>query len=69
MAALEAYVPGALVWFTDKDEGWISGSVTSKKVDGDDVTLEFKDDKDKVSWETRREGRRVEEGEFGGSCA
>ncbi|GAA5892933.1 hypothetical protein JCM6882_006898 [Rhodosporidiobolus microsporus] len=45
---LSSYAPdGARVWFPDKDEGWISGQVTSKSVEGDKVSLQFTDDKGK----------------------
>lgn len=45
---LEAYVVGARTWHEDKELGWISGELTAKHLDDDKVTLEFKDDKDKV---------------------
>ena len=48
-AMLDVYVVGARCWFPDKDAGWISGEVTNKRVEGDQVTLSFKDEKDKVS--------------------
>jgi myosin-5 len=46
--AVNAYQVGTLCWFADKDAGFIGGEVTSKTVDGEEVTLEFKDEKDKV---------------------
>ena len=46
---MDAYQVGTLCWFADKDAGFIGGTVTGKTVDGEDVTLEFKDEKDKVS--------------------
>lgn len=48
-ALLDAYVVGAKVWQEDKDLGWISGEVTQKTVNGDAVTLDFTDEKGKVS--------------------
>ncbi|KAI5481722.1 class V myosin [Pseudohyphozyma bogoriensis] len=48
-ALLDAFVVGAKCWFPDKELGWVSGECTAKTVDGEDVTLEFKDDKDRVS--------------------
>ncbi|GAA5988064.1 hypothetical protein JCM11641_007917 [Rhodosporidiobolus odoratus] len=36
---LDSYVTNARVWFPDKDQGWISGTVQSKNVEGDKVEL------------------------------
>ncbi|GAA5957892.1 hypothetical protein JCM10213_004622 [Rhodosporidiobolus nylandii] len=44
---LDAYVPDVRVWFPDKEQGWISGQVTGKSVDGEDVELRFVDEKGK----------------------
>lgn len=46
--AQAAYQVGTLCWFADKEAGFIGGEVTSKTVNGEEVTLEFKDEKDKV---------------------
>ncbi|GAA6061411.1 hypothetical protein JCM10212_004469 [Sporobolomyces blumeae] len=45
----DAYTAGAKVWFTDKDQGWISGHVVSKSTQGEDVHLAFVDDHGKES--------------------
>ncbi|GAA6027831.1 hypothetical protein JCM8097_001737 [Rhodosporidiobolus ruineniae] len=41
---LAQYVVGARVWFPSKEQGWISGEVTDKKLEGDKVTLAFVDE-------------------------
>ncbi|GAA6021324.1 hypothetical protein JCM10207_002697 [Rhodosporidiobolus poonsookiae] len=46
-ALLASYAPEARVWFADKDQGWIGGTVVSKTVDGDKVTLAFVDENGK----------------------
>ncbi|KAM0754413.1 myosin V [Meredithblackwellia eburnea MCA 4105] len=46
---LDAYVVSAKCWFPDKEQGWISGEVTSKSVDAENVRLDFRDDKGKES--------------------
>lgn len=46
---VDALSPQTRVWFPDKDKGWLSGHVTDKKVDGDDVRITFADENGKVS--------------------
>ncbi|GAA5923534.1 hypothetical protein JCM1841_002976 [Sporobolomyces salmonicolor] len=46
---LDAYSVNAKVWFPDKDQGWISGHVTSRTVETDHVTFQFVDVKGKES--------------------
>ncbi|GAA5890383.1 hypothetical protein JCM5296_002805 [Sporobolomyces johnsonii] len=46
---LDAYSVNAKVWFPDKDQGWISGHVTNRTVDADQVTFQFVDEKGKES--------------------
>lgn len=44
------YTKGTRVWFTDKEQGWISGEVTNiTRGSGDKVKLTFVDDRGKVS--------------------
>lgn len=46
---LDSYTPSTRCWFPDKDLGWVSGHVTNKQVDGEDVRVEFVDENGKVS--------------------
>ncbi|GAA5903549.1 myosin 2 [Sporobolomyces salmoneus] len=46
---VDAYSINAKVWFPDKEQGWISGHVTARAIEGDQVKLEFVDDKGKES--------------------
>ena len=44
------YSKGTRVWFTDKDQGWISAEVTNViRVPDDTIKLTFVDDRGKVS--------------------
>jgi len=44
------YSKGTRVWFTDKEQGWISGEVTNVvKGSNDKIKLTFVDDRGKVS--------------------
>lgn len=43
---LEVYTKGTKAWFPDKEEGWVSASCLSKKIENDKVTLLFEDDND-----------------------
>jgi hypothetical protein len=44
------YSKGTRVWFTDKDQGWISAEVTNVvRSPGDAIKLTFVDDRGKVS--------------------
>jgi hypothetical protein len=44
------YSKGTRVWFTDKEQGWISAEVTNViKGSGDKIKLTFLDDRGKVS--------------------
>lgn len=51
---VDAYSVHAKVWFPDKEQGWISGEVTSRTIEGDQVKLAFVDDKGKVRIPLRR---------------
>ncbi|BGP06402.1 Myosin type-2 heavy chain 1 [Rhodotorula toruloides] len=44
---LDSYTPQTRCWFPDKDLGWVSGHVTAKHVDGEDVRIEFVDENGK----------------------
>lgn len=46
--ALEVYTKGTKAWFPDKEEGWISASCLSNKIENDKVTLMFEDDSDSL---------------------
>jgi hypothetical protein len=46
---VDALAPDTRVWFPDKDKGWKAGHVTSKRVDGDNVQIDFVDENGKVS--------------------
>jgi myosin V len=44
------YSKGTRVWFTDKDQGWISAEVINVvRTSGDTIKLTFVDDRGKVS--------------------
>lgn len=46
---VDALAPDTRVWFPDKDKGWKAGHVTSKRIDGDNVQIDFVDENGKVS--------------------
>lgn len=45
---LDSYTDQTRCWFPDKDLGWVSGHVTNKHVDGEDVRIDFVDENGKV---------------------
>lgn len=47
-SVLDSYVPGALCWFPHQKDGFISGQVTAKRLDGDSVAIDFLDAEDHV---------------------
>lgn len=49
MSSEEAYPIGQRCWFPHEVEGFVSGDLVDRKVDGDQITLIFKDDNDQVS--------------------
>lgn len=46
LQALEVFAKGTKAWFPDQEEGWVSASCLSKKIENDKVTLLFEDDND-----------------------
>ncbi|KAJ8295745.1 Myosin-2A [Rhodotorula toruloides] len=44
---LDSYTDQTRCWFPDKDLGWVSGHVTNKHVDGEDVRIDFVDENGK----------------------
>ena len=46
---LESYVKDARVWFPDKEKGWLSGHVSTRAIEGDQVKFGFIDDNGKAS--------------------
>lgn len=46
---VDALAPDTRVWFPDKEKGWKAGHVTGKRVDGDNVQIDFVDENGKVS--------------------
>ena len=38
---LEVYSKGTRAWFSDDQEGWVVGTLTSKNVDSNKVSLSF----------------------------
>ncbi|CAG8478778.1 2502_t:CDS:10 [Paraglomus occultum] len=44
---LEIYVKGTKVWLTDDKEGWVSGELVTKEVNGEKVKLTFKTERGK----------------------
>lgn len=46
---LDSYILGAACWFEDKELGFVTGEVTRVNLQGDNVELEFKDEKGRVS--------------------
>lgn len=64
---VDAYSVNAKVWFPDKEQGWISGHVTSRTIEGDQVEFGFVDDKGKVSPPLKRDGFHSLRGKGGGN--
>jgi myosin heavy subunit len=46
---IDAYVLGAACWFEDKEKGFITGEVTKVQIKAEEVELEFKDERGRVS--------------------
>ncbi|KAI9141921.1 putative class V myosin [Paraphysoderma sedebokerense] len=44
---LSLYVKGTKIWVVDEQEGWIAATVSSKSIDGDNLTLVLIDDRQK----------------------
>jgi len=45
---LEIYVKGTKVWLTDDKDGWVSGELVTKEVNGEKVKLTFKTERGNV---------------------
>lgn len=44
LQALEVYTKGTKAWFADEKEAWVSASIVSKEVNGDNIKIVFVDD-------------------------
>lgn len=57
--ALEVYTQGTQAWFTDDKEGWVSASLVSKDITGDNVKMTFRNDDDESRVTTATSNTRL----------